>query len=85
MPTVFHKAIRLRRGDSIYTTVTGVLTPTATSGVGSISETYAITGGTGRFTGAQGSFKLERLVDLGTGFTAGLFQGTITFPDAEDR
>jgi hypothetical protein len=36
----------------------------------------------GRFVGVQGSFTLERLINLGTGFTAGLFQGTITCPGA---
>jgi len=72
-------------GDSIYTAVAGKFQLTSTPGVASIMETYTITGGTGRFVGAQGSFTLERLIDLGTGFTAGLFQGTITYPGEEDR
>jgi hypothetical protein len=71
-------------GDIIYTTIAGQLVPS--SGVGSITETYTITGGTGRFAGAQGSFTVERLLNLvGPGFTAGLFQGIITFAGEEDR
>ena len=68
-------------GDSIFTTITGSSVPTATPGVLSIMETDTITGGTGRFTGAQGSFIVERLKNQ-TGFTSGSFQGTITSPGA---
>jgi hypothetical protein len=71
--------------DGIYTTVAGKFELTSTPGVASIMETYTITGGTGRFVEAKGSFTLERLIDLGTGFTAGLLQGTITYPGEEDR
>jgi hypothetical protein len=42
-------------GDSIYTTVAGPSETTATPGVASITEINTITGGTGRFFGAQGS------------------------------
>ena len=69
-------------GDSIYTTITGQGEPTATPGVNSITEINTITGGTGRFAGAQGSFTVERLVNLATGFTSGSFHGTITSPGA---
>ena len=48
-------------GDSIYTTIAGSSVP-ATPGFGSITEINTITGGTGRFAGAQGSFTVERLV-----------------------
>jgi hypothetical protein len=52
-----------------------------------VTETHTITGGTGRFTGAQGSFILERthIVELsadGTHATFGSFHGTITPPGA---
>jgi hypothetical protein len=67
-------------GDSIYTTVAG--SSEITAGVASITEINTITGGTGRFAGAQGSFTVERLVNLGTGFTSGSFHGTITSPGA---
>jgi hypothetical protein len=69
-------------GDNIYTTVVGQFSPTPTPGVGSITEVNTIIGGTGRFAGAQGSFTVERLINLGTGFTSGSFHGTITSPGA---
>jgi hypothetical protein len=69
-------------GDSIFTTVAGLSELTSTPGVVSITEINTITGGTGRFSGAQGSFTVERLVDQGTGFTSGSFHGTITSPGA---
>jgi len=69
-------------GDSVYTTIAGSSELTATPGVASITEINTITGGTGRFAGAQGSFTVERLVNLGTGFTSGSFHGTITSPGA---
>src|SRR5216684_7710860 len=69
-------------GDSIYTTIAGSSEMTATPGVASITEINTITGGTGRFAGAQGSFTVDRLVNLATGFTSGSFHGTITSPGA---
>jgi len=69
-------------GDIIDATVVGSSEPTATPGVRSITEIYTITGGTGRFAGAQGSFVVERLLDLATHLTSGSFHGTITSPGA---
>jgi len=69
-------------GDTILTTFTGSSELTATPGVTSITEINTITGGTGRYAGAQGSFTVERLVNLATGFTSGSFHGTITSPRA---
>ena len=69
-------------GDSVFTTVAGSSELTSTPGVFSITEISTITGGTGRFSGAQGSFTVERLVNLATGFTSGSFHGTITSPGA---
>jgi hypothetical protein len=69
-------------GDSIDTIVTGSSEPTATPGVNSITEINTIAGGTGRFAGAQGSFTVERLINLATGFTSGSFHGSITSPGA---
>jgi hypothetical protein len=69
-------------GDSVNTTITGSSELTATPGVLSITEINTITGGTGRFASAQGSFIVERLVNLGTGFTSGSLHGTITSPGA---
>ena len=67
-------------GDIIFTTITG--SSELTAGIASITEVNTITGGTGRFAGAQGSFTTERLVNLATGFTSGSFHGTITSPGA---
>ena len=74
-------------GDSIDTTCTGSAELTATPGVISITEIHTITGGTGRFSGAQGSFIVHRehvraLSDDGTHVTFGWFEGTITSPGA---
>jgi hypothetical protein len=69
-------------GDSIFTTIIGSSEPTATPGVLSITEIDTITGGTGRFAGAQGSFTVERLINQATGFTSGSFHGAITSPGA---
>ena len=69
-------------GDMIFTTLVGIGTPTDTPGLNQIVEINTITGGTGRFSGAKGSFIVERLVDLGTGVTSGAFHGTITPPGA---
>ena len=67
-------------GDSIFTTHVGQAEPTGTPGVFRIVEINTITGGTGRFAGAKGSFTMERLADETTGFTSGSFRGTITSP-----
>jgi hypothetical protein len=69
-------------GDSIYTTIAGAIETTSTPGVASVTEINTITGGTGRFAGAQGSFTVERLLTEATGFTSGSFHGTITSPGA---
>jgi hypothetical protein len=67
-------------GDSINTTIVGQGEPSDTPGVAHIVEINTVTDGTGRFAGANGSFTVERLVDLTTGFTSGSFHGTITSP-----
>ena len=69
-------------GDTIDATVTGSGAPTNDPDVISITEIYTITGGTGRFAGAQGSFTGERLASAVTFFTSGSFNGTITSPGA---
>lgn len=66
-------------GDSVFAAIIGEATPTETPGIVSIVEIGTITGGTGRFAGATGSFILERLVDQATGSTSGSFDGTIVF------
>jgi hypothetical protein len=73
-------------GDNIYTMITGSL-ELIPPDIGSVTEFDTITGGTGRFAGAKGSFIMERLVDgVPNGpnphFTSGSFHGTITPPGA---
>jgi hypothetical protein len=43
-------------------------------------ETATITGGTGRFASASGTFTAERVVDLATTLTTGSFEGSISSP-----
>lgn len=69
-------------GDTVTATFTGSGEPTADPNVFSIMEVFTITGGTGRFAGAQGSFILERLASGVTFLTSGSFHGTITAPRA---
>ncbi len=67
-------------GDRIYANGTGLGGPTEIPGVNRIVEQYTITGGTGRFAGATGSFTMERLVNLGSGYSSGDFDGQIIIP-----
>jgi hypothetical protein len=69
-------------GDRLTADFTGTGTPTATPGVFAIVETASITGGTGRFAGATGSFVVERSFDFATLSSSGSFEGTISWPDA---
>ena len=66
-------------GDTLTANFTGVAVPSA-PGVLYIEETATITGGTGRFAGATGSFSSERLYDTIAGTTEGSFEGTISAP-----
>ena len=67
-------------GDTLTASFSGKATPTATRGVLSIVEAATITGGTGRFAGATGSFTCVRLFNTVIGTTAGSFNGTISVP-----
>ena len=63
-------------GDTLFTEITGLGTPTE-PGFDSIVEIHTITGGSGRFAGATGSFRREYLLNIVTGITGGSFEGTI--------
>ena len=76
-------AFTAANGDMLTGDFTGVSTPTATPVVFDLVETARITGGTGRFAGATGSFIVKRFVDLSTLLTAGSFEGTISLPGAD--
>ena len=64
-------------GDTLTATVEGQATLTTTPGVLSIVEVYTITGGTGRFADATGTFTLESTVTQATGVSTGTFSGAI--------
>lgn len=72
-------------GDKVYAEFTGLATPTATPGVLYIEETATITGGTGRFAGASGSFSVERWYDTVAGTTVGSFEGPSRRPATETK
>jgi hypothetical protein len=67
-------------GANIFAEGSGQGTPTGTPNIVSIVETYTITGGTGRFAGATGSFTVERLIDRATLASSGTISGTIVIP-----
>jgi hypothetical protein len=69
-------------GDTLRADFVGHAMPTATPGVLAIVENATITGGTGRFEGATGSFTIERLYDQVAGETAGTIEGTVSSPGA---
>ncbi|HSU19087.1 MAG TPA: hypothetical protein VLI45_05020 [Acidobacteriaceae bacterium] len=70
-------------GDVIHTTYVGFGAFTNDPDVVGILETFTISGGTGRFAGAQGTFTMQRTGNVVTFRTVGLFEGTITSTGAD--
>jgi hypothetical protein len=69
-------------GETLTADFVGQSTPTADPTVLYIEEEATITGGTGRFAHASGSFVCERFYDTVAGTTTGSFEGTISSPGA---
>ena len=68
-------------GDQIFATPTaGQGTPIAGTNLLAIVETRTITGGTGRFAGATGTIRLERVLDTALSTSTGTFEGTVILP-----
>ena len=65
-------------GDTLFADFSGRSKPSSTPGVLSIVETATITGGTGQFAGASGSFTVKRYFDIASRTTTGSFTGTIS-------
>jgi len=65
-------------GDTLTADFTSRVTPTDLPGVVSVAVTASITGGTGRFADATGSFVGERVVDMVHGTVTESFDGTIS-------
>ena len=63
-------------GDTLSANVVGRATPTSPTTL-SIVEVYTITGGTGRFADATGSFTLRSTLNQVTGVSSGTFRGAI--------
>ena len=62
-------------GDTLFGTSTGL--GTVVDGIAYIQETHTITGGTGRFAGATGTFIAGRVLVEATGMFASSFDGAI--------
>ena len=88
VPHVVNQAVRVGAGSYIFTAANGDTLTASFTGVGTLiapgvlstTETATITGGTGRFADATGSFTAHRTFFITEGRTVGSFEGTISSP-----
>jgi hypothetical protein len=88
VPHLVNQATRTAQGSYVFTAANGdMLTADFTGqatlvqpGILTTHETAVITGGTGRFAGASGSFVADRTFYVATGETVGSFEGSISAP-----
>lgn len=67
-------------GDSLRAEAVGQAVENRTPGMLNVIDIYKITSGTGRFTGASGTFTLNRLVSVTTGAANSTFEGYLLLP-----
>jgi hypothetical protein len=65
-------------GDTLKTHVTGTAMPAGSPTAFTVVEIHEVTGGTGRFAGASGTFTVTRAVDFTDPFTSGEIAGWIS-------
>jgi hypothetical protein len=88
IPHLVNQALQTGSGTYVFTAANGDTLTAAFAGQASFvspgviatHETAVITGGTGRFAGATGTFTADRTFFLATGVTVGSFEGTISSP-----
>jgi hypothetical protein len=78
-PAVGSFTLTAANGDSVFGDLIG--RASIANGIATIVETATITGGTGRFADATGSFTVARTVVQATGISSGSFDGTIDLHD----
>jgi hypothetical protein len=73
-------------GDTIYTKFVGIGESTGTYPIVRVVEYYHVTGGTGKFSDAQGQFTVRRLSGIdpssAANLTSGAVEGTIILSQA---
>lgn len=76
-------ALTAANGDALLTHVEGQAMPAGSPTAFTVVETHTVTGGTGRFEGASGSFVVTRAVDFANPFTSGSIEGSIFAPSGK--
>lgn len=73
-----HETLTAADGDLLYVTAAVHATPNADGVTVNVVEDATVTGGTGRFAGATGSYTIRCLANQATGISTGSFEGTIS-------